>query len=143
MQVFIVGTPLETAKNLDPKRLNKQILECEQIKRAITTGTGAWSNHPVTKMYKEHLNWLEYYQQVFKSYKNNDMVSCNYWNERAVSLTPEFHTVEFLDQMKRRLFTKNNDFYSQWSYLGTSAVNWYYVENKWLYYINGKQIIKS
>lgn len=140
MQVFIIGTPLETAKSLDSKRLNKQILECDQIKRAITTGVGAWSRHPVTKMYKEHLTWLEYYQQVLKSYKNKDLETCNYWNGMAILLTPRFHTTEFLEQMKRRLFTKNNNHYSQWSYLGTSTINWYYVENKWQYYKNGKQI---
>jgi hypothetical protein len=35
MQVFIIGTPLETAKVLDNKRLNKQIIECGQILDAI------------------------------------------------------------------------------------------------------------
>ena len=31
MQVFIIGSPFETAKCLDSKRLNKQIMECGQI----------------------------------------------------------------------------------------------------------------
>lgn len=31
MQIFIIGTPFETAKALDRKRLNKQIIECQQI----------------------------------------------------------------------------------------------------------------
>lgn len=35
MQVFIVGSPLETARVLDPKRLRKQIIECQQILDAI------------------------------------------------------------------------------------------------------------
>ena len=35
MQVFIIGTPFETAKSLDKKRLNKQIIECKQILKAI------------------------------------------------------------------------------------------------------------
>lgn len=29
MQVFIIGSPYETAKVLDKKRLNKQIIECK------------------------------------------------------------------------------------------------------------------
>lgn len=28
MNVFVVGTPIETAMILDKKRLNKQIIEC-------------------------------------------------------------------------------------------------------------------
>jgi hypothetical protein len=35
MQVFIVGSPLETAKALDNRRLNKQIIECQQILDAL------------------------------------------------------------------------------------------------------------
>ncbi|MBR5476684.1 MAG: hypothetical protein IKV17_07700 [Bacteroidaceae bacterium] len=35
MQVFIIGTPLETAIALDPLRLNKQIVECQQILDAL------------------------------------------------------------------------------------------------------------
>ena len=47
MQVFIVGTPYETADVLDSKRLNKQIIENKQIMDAILgTGKGGF-NHPV------------------------------------------------------------------------------------------------
>lgn len=35
MQVFIVGSPLYTAKSLDKRRLNKQIIEYRQILDAI------------------------------------------------------------------------------------------------------------
>lgn len=35
MQIFIVGSILETAKALDKRRLNKQIIECKQILAAI------------------------------------------------------------------------------------------------------------
>lgn len=31
MNVFIIGTPLETARALDKARLNKQIIECQQM----------------------------------------------------------------------------------------------------------------
>ena len=43
MQVFIIGSALETAQALDKKRLNKQIVECKQILNAIegkTKGLG-------------------------------------------------------------------------------------------------------
>ena len=35
MQVFIIGSLLDTAMCLDKKRLNKQIIECQQILKAI------------------------------------------------------------------------------------------------------------
>ena len=53
MQVFIVGNPLETAMILDSRRLNKQIIETEQIIKAITGESKAWNNHPVVKPYSE------------------------------------------------------------------------------------------
>ena len=51
MNVFVIGSPIETAKCLDPRRLNKQIIECKQILKAIDGETKAWANHPATKMY--------------------------------------------------------------------------------------------
>ena len=54
MQIFLIGTVLETAQALDNRRLNKQIIECQQILDAIN-GTGkGWFNHPVVHMYKNH-----------------------------------------------------------------------------------------
>lgn len=41
MQVFIIGSPLSTARALDKRRLNKQIIECEQILSALN-GAKAW-----------------------------------------------------------------------------------------------------
>ena len=61
-------------------------------------------------------------------------------NEQALKLTPSFHTQEYFDQMKRRLFTKDSKHYAQWAHLGTSEVNWYFVEGEWRYYENGKRI---
>ena len=38
MQIFIpYPSPIDVAKCLDPRRLNKQILECDQIMKAIVT----------------------------------------------------------------------------------------------------------
>jgi hypothetical protein len=35
MQVFVIGSAIETAMCLDKKRLNKQIIECQQILKGI------------------------------------------------------------------------------------------------------------
>lgn len=69
MQVFVpFKEPLKTAQCLDKKRLNKQIIECKQILAAINSKK-AWSNHPCTKMYKEHREWLNEYMLCLKYYR--------------------------------------------------------------------------
>ena len=154
MQVFIVGTPLETAKALDGRRLQKQIVECQQILDALN-GKKAWSKHPCVLQYKEHKQWLWLYMSVLGEYyqiNHLDWLSDEgkeslkplmyHWNKEALKKTPNFHTQEYFDQMKRRLFEKNEEHYKQWSHLGKSDCNWYWSddENKFIKYINGKRI---
>lgn len=60
MQVFIpYKNVIEIARAMynDRLRYNKQCLEIEQIQRAIL-GSRSWKNHPVTKMYENHYDWL-------------------------------------------------------------------------------------
>lgn len=64
MQVFIVGSPLETARALDSKRLRKQIIECRQILDALN-GKSAWSNHPCVLQYRGNEAWL-FFDVVFE-----------------------------------------------------------------------------
>ena len=73
MNVFIIGTPLETAKKLDKRRLNKQIIECGQILKAIFGDTKAWANHPVTKMYAGYQEWLKLYMHCLNAYRLNNI----------------------------------------------------------------------
>lgn len=147
MQVFIIRSPFETAKVLDKRRLNKQIIECHQILDALN-GAKAWSNHPCVLQYKEHKNWLELYTYCLETYyasirneNANDMLFLSKeWSEKSFEYKPVFHTEEYFNQMKRRLYTKDNLFYKQWKNLGESDINWYYVDNEWRYYKNGKRI---
>lgn len=59
---------IESAKVLDYRRLNKQILECDQILKAIEKensgfqGKIGWVNHPATKMWKGYEHALKYYR---------------------------------------------------------------------------------
>jgi hypothetical protein len=142
MQVFIIGTPLETAMALDAKRLNKQIIEGNQIMKAIVGETKAWANHPCTLMYraKGYDIWLNAYLICLESYKNKDMEQAEEWNRVASRFAPPFHQKAYFNQMKRRLFTKNPEHYHQWEHLGTSDENWYFVDGEWRYYRNGKRI---
>lgn len=146
MQVFIVGSPLETARALDKRRLNKQIIECKQILDALD-GAKAWSNHPCVLQYRGHKEWLRLYKRFLESYVEymefgTDMAKDNIrvYGHTCFLMTPPFHTEEYFDQMKRRLYTKMPEHYKQWEHLGESDVNWYFVDGEWRYYRNGKRI---
>jgi hypothetical protein len=139
MQVFTVGTPLETAKALDGRRLQKQIVECQQILAALN-GAKAWSNHPCVLQYKGHERWLLNYMYCLIGYIQGDILFALNSNYNCQKLTPNFHTQAYFNQMKRRLYTKNKEYYSQWEEFGVSDVNWYFVDGEWRKYINGKRI---
>ena len=81
MNVFIIGTPLETAKALDKKRLNKQIIECGQMLKAIAGESTAWKNHPATKMYNYHQEWLKLYMHCLNAYRLNNINAAEYLSD--------------------------------------------------------------
>ena len=143
MNVFIIGTPLETAKKLDKRRLNKQIIECGQILKAIVGDTKAWANHPCTLQYSNPKNvywWLLNYMDCLMAYREGFIKTAEYHSNLAEEYKPIFHTKEYFNQMKRRLYTKDPIHYAEFADLGTSDVNWYYVDGKWRHYRNGKLI---
>ena len=140
MQVFIVGDLFETAQALDARRLNKQIIECRQILSALNGDSKTWRNHPCTLQYKEHKEWLEDYMSCLMHYRNGNIERAKICNEWCNIRKPIFHTQEYFNQMKKRLYTKDREYYKQWAELGESNVNWYYVDNEWRYYENGKRV---
>ena len=144
MQVFVIGTPLETAKCLDKKRLHKQIVECGQILAALEGKTTAWKNHPCVTQYRGHETWLRLYRAVLINYGKDNAIA-EKLNEQAVKLTPKFHGKDYLNQMKRRLYTKDKEHYWQFSEFGESHVNWYWDNNTktYLMYYNGKRISET
>ena len=141
MQVFLPYADIyQTAQCLDNKRLNKQIVECQQILDAICEIGKGWFNHPITKMYKEHFYWLLKYMEVLDCYRTGDIDVAQIINEEAESLIPTFITDEYCNQMKRRLYTKNKEHYKQFAEYGESNVNWYFVNGEWIYYVDGKRV---
>ena len=154
MQVFVpYPSPYECAGTLDDRRLNKQILECRQILKAIRGESSAWANHPCVKMYRDHEQWLTHYmhclelRQSYKKLSDNDFdeAMMDYFlqkevDELASEITPPFLTAEFCAQHRRRLYTKSPKLYMQWADLGTSDENWYFVDGELLKYKNGKRI---
>lgn len=141
MQVFVVGSPLETAMALDPKRIRSQIREAHIILAAIHGEGKGWFHHPVVLMYSEpnSVRWLSMYADILEGYLAGytGLIEAD---REAREITPVFHTEKFLTQMKRRLFSKNPEYYKQWESLGPSDENWYFVNKQWVKYINGKRV---
>ena len=153
MQVFVpFQSPFAVAMCLDTRRLNKQIIECQQILNAIDGKTTAWSNHPAVKMYRRYREWLYNYALCLQEYRNYEkyhtdvfsrIVSRNNsikYSWRANKIRPPFLVKEFCNQHRRRLYTKSPDFYAQFAKYGESEENWYYVNGEILRYVNGKRI---
>lgn len=139
MQVFIIGTPLETAKVLDPKRLNRQIQETKVILAALN-GAKAWSNHPCVLQYRGYEQWLYEYLQCLEQFAMGRVNTPREYSRFADKYRPDWHTQEYYDQMKRRLYTKDKEHYKQWAHLGESDCNWYFVDGSWRKYVNGKRV---
>ena len=139
MQVFIVGSPLETAMALDKRRLNRQLQEVKVILAALN-GAKAWSNHPCVLQYRGCESWLRAYYGCLYSYVRNEEQNAILYSELADAIRPDWHDQRYYDNMKARLFTKNPQHYAQWADLGKTDENWYFVDGVWLKYVNGKRI---
>lgn len=139
MQIFIIGSPLDTAMALDPKRLRKQIIECGQILDALN-GDKAWFNHPCVLQYRGYEGWLQDYMKCLECYAQGKVQVASAWSILADDIRPDWHTQSYYEQMKRRLYTKDKERYKQWDDLGESQENWYFVDCEWRKYVNGKMI---
>ena len=139
MQVFIVGSPWESAQALDPKRLNRQIQETKVILAALN-GAKAWSNHPCVLQYSGCESWLRAYYGCLYSYVRDKEQDAMVYSELADAIRPDWHDQRYYDNMKARLYTKDQEHYAQFTEYGTSDYNLYYVDGSWRKYVNGKRI---
>ena len=65
MQTFVpYPNAAQSASVLDDTRLNKQIIECLQIHRAIRDPDYGWQNHPAVNMWRGHECALVFYAAV-------------------------------------------------------------------------------
>ena len=140
MTIFLTGTIADTANDLDNKRLNRQIQECGWLINMVE-GTGKWKNHPCNFMYKDHIDWVKKYRECLIAYKNKDYELCRQLSDEAEIIKPEFICEELYINFKKRLYTKDPVKYKQWEYLGKSDANYYFIDNKWYKYENGKKEI--
>ena len=140
MTIFLTGTPADTADDLDPKRLNRQIQECGWLINMVE-GTGKWKNHPCNFMYKDHIDWIKKYRDCLVAYKNKDYELCKQLSLEAVLIKSEFICEELYVNFKKRLYTKDPELYKRWSHLGGTEANYYYVDGNWWKYENEKKEI--
>lgn len=60
MNLFRTGTISKSVRDLDDKRLAKQIIECKTIIN-VSEGAKGYANHPVVKYYAKYPQWVVHY----------------------------------------------------------------------------------
>lgn len=72
MQTFLPYSDFAaSARVLDNKRLNKQLVEVQQILKALSDPNYGWQNHPAVKMWRGYeLALCEYGLAFYREYKN-------------------------------------------------------------------------
>ena len=89
MQTFLPSKDFDTvASMLDSKRLNKQILECYQILKVLssTDPKAGWRNHPAVKMWRGHEHGLFTYALAMISEANRRGIKTDKNMENLVAL---------------------------------------------------------
>jgi hypothetical protein len=142
MQTFLPSTNFGwTAKMLDSKRLNKQILECYQILNVLSgnSPTGGWRNHPAVLMWKGS-EWMlnEYTYAMIKEAKNRNIkVDKNQENMKLLKRkfskswgknTPKWFnndlvSMRIITTHRANLFNKDPMYYSRFQYATISPFN--------------------
>lgn len=114
MQTFIPYTDFEEcARSLDYRRLGKQRVECKQILNAIERGSGGWSNHPATRMWRGYEPALRQYMRaiilewIARGYKNNMEIP----EPEAYELPPWWGREEIHASHRSALLEKDIEYY--------------------------------
>lgn len=129
MQTFLPYPEFKkTAKLLDYRRLGKQRSEALTIIRAIEFGNG-WSNHPVVKMWKNHIGALKLYHDVVieewvaRGYENNMEL---YGVDESVELPPWLGDDRLHRSHRSNLLRKDQDFYGRYDWDVPSDLDYFW-----------------
>ena len=123
VNTFILSnSPQKCVKFLDYKRLGKQRVEAKQIIDALEGSKSGWSNHPVSKMWKDDIIGLKYYynccvdEWISRGYKNT-MVKYDVEFVDEKDILPWFYTnKQIQESFKASLLRKNPEYYEKmWS----------------------------
>lgn len=142
MQTFLPSSnPTTTARWLDSKRLNKQILECYQILNVLSgkSPTGGWKNHPAVLMWKGYERGLwDYVQAMIREARQrgirteNNEANLNrlknqcwdQWGENPPAFWNNTSEIMRLTTThKANLFDKDPVYYSRFGYAKHSLYN--------------------
>lgn len=142
MQTFLPSSNISyTAKSLDNKRLNKQILEGYQILKVLSgeSISGAWRNHPAVLMWKGYETGLwSYIQHMIKEAKVRGIKTINNENNlndlkakcsgRWGKTPPSFwlndnKVMRITTTHKANLFKKDPIYYIKYQYAESSPYN--------------------
>lgn len=135
MQTFLPSKNFDTVANmLDSKRLNKQILECYQVLKVLSSKDphAGWRNHPAVKMWSgsEHILFVYTLSMLAeadlrgiktdKNKANIEMLRSNYTKEWGTKM-PDWYQDELtmnkiIMTHRANLYTKDPFFYSQFEY---------------------------
>jgi len=139
VQTFLPNKDFRTSfAQLDYRRLGKQRVEAEQLIRAINGEyTRGWVNHPCTRMWREHVECLQYYRDlcilewVNRGYKNTMPFTRKDWLklkfEFPNSKKPEWLGKNRLHSSHRAaLLHKDVDFYSQFGWKEAPKLEYYW-----------------
>jgi len=142
MQTFLPSSnPVTTARWLDNKRLNKQILECYQILNVLSgkSPTGGWRNHPAVLMWKGYERGLwQYVQAMIREARErgirteNNEANLNklkdqcwdIWGDNKPLFWSDTNKImRIITTHKASLFDKDPLFYSKFGYAKHSIYN--------------------
>jgi hypothetical protein len=128
MQVFITSKSYEqSAKQLDIRRLNKQIIECNQIYKAIVGDSAGWKNHCVTRLWTSYANELMYFAGCcYTELKNKGYNPCMPLVtsfSKKITPTPFMTLNWWTSAMQSHLLAKDFAYYSKF---GWTVVSGYY-----------------
>ena len=122
MQTFLpLPSKGQSVRCLDSKRLGKQRVEAMQILKALNgdySKTGAWVNHPATKMWRGYESALTFYKDlcieewIRRGFKN----TMPYKKEHTAKMPPWFGDSEFHASHRSNLIRKDAEFYSQFNW---------------------------
>jgi hypothetical protein len=128
MQTFVpFADSAASARVLDNKRLNKQLLEGRQIYNILASGkrTGAWVNHPAVKMWRNYDTGLYHYLYAIKrecdargiqTEKNwtaiEDMHEHNWHRGDNVVMPAWWNDERVHESHRNNLYVKDSDYYA-------------------------------
>lgn len=135
MNVFVpFKSPEKVAKCLDKRRLFKQIIEINWILTMDMSSPRA--KHPAVQMWKDYSEFLCLYRDTLLAYREGCIEQMKKSSLAAERISPKFLDYEpLLIQHRRRLYTKDKQFYAQFSMYGESQINMYIIQE-------GKAFIK-